>query len=66
MLRFENTGTCLIVRQYLDRARNTMQRDLNERFRVLLEPASGGGMALGQNEPASGEESVGAADFTAS
>ena len=38
ILQFENAGTCLIVREYLDRSRNTVRRELMERFRTLVEP----------------------------
>lgn len=38
VLQFENAGTCLIVKQYLDRCRNTLRRELMDRFRVFVEP----------------------------
>jgi hypothetical protein len=32
VLQFENAGTCLIVKQYLDRARNIIRRELMDKF----------------------------------
>ena len=37
ILQFENPGTCLIVREYLDRSRSTVRRELMDRFRTLIE-----------------------------
>lgn len=38
VLVFENSGTCLIVKQYLDRCRNALRRELMDKFHTLLEP----------------------------
>jgi hypothetical protein len=35
-LRFESAGTCLIVRQYLERSRNILRCDLVEKIQLLF------------------------------
>ena len=33
VLQLDNSSTCLIVKQYLDRCRNTVRRELMDKFR---------------------------------
>lgn len=40
VLQFDKPGTCLIVRQYLDRSRCTVRRELMDRFYSLMEQDS--------------------------
>jgi hypothetical protein len=35
-LRFDSSGTCLIVRQYLERSRNLLRGDLLEKIQLLF------------------------------
>jgi hypothetical protein len=35
-LRFDSAGTCLIVRQYLERSRNVLRCDLIEKIQLLF------------------------------
>lgn len=35
-LRFESVGTCLVVRQYLEKARMVLHRDLEQRIQLLF------------------------------
>ena len=45
-LRFDSAGTCLIVRQYLERSRNILRCDLVEKIqRLFSHGAEGSGNA---------------------
>ena len=35
-LKFDSAGTCLIVRQYLERSNNILRSDLGEKIQLLL------------------------------
>lgn len=39
-LKFENAGTCLVVKQYLDRSREVLRQDLLEKVATLLDESS--------------------------
>ena len=40
VLQFDSPSNCLVVRQYVDRCRNTMRRELNEQFRLFMAPST--------------------------
>ena len=40
VLQFDSPSNCLVVRQYLDRCRKTMRRELSERFRAFMTPST--------------------------
>jgi hypothetical protein len=39
-LKFENVGTCLIVKQYLDRSREVLRQELMQKISSLLMESS--------------------------
>lgn len=59
-LQFDNEGTCLIVRQYLERSRNILRSKLGEKIHLLFE--NNGGEATSSD---SGTQTLSQHDVTA-
>ena len=48
-LRFDSAGTCLIVRQYLERSKNILRSDLGEKIQLLFSHEAESGESKGKS-----------------